>query len=124
VRGVNATEGAPMNAQIGTYTGMGYFVPTDFYRQLVAAMKQHDEIFFDSDYVTLIKFNQWPSKGDFDRAIARSKSPLARPGARACALGGRTRNPITSGSVAKGLGHRYLGIRGWCMQHWMATRWP
>jgi HK97 family phage major capsid protein len=54
-RGTNATEGAPMNAQIGSYSGLGYFVPTGYYDQLFAAMKQHDKIFFDDSYCAVIK---------------------------------------------------------------------
>src|ERR1700752_4304914 len=47
-------EGAPMLNQLGTYTGLGYFVPTSFYSQVFAAMKQHDAIFNDAD-VTVIR---------------------------------------------------------------------
>ena len=32
-------EGAPMLSQIGTYTSLGYFVPTSFFPQLFAALK-------------------------------------------------------------------------------------
>jgi len=47
-------EGAPMLNQLGTYTGLGYFVPTSFYSQVFAAMKQQDAIFNDDD-VTVIR---------------------------------------------------------------------
>jgi HK97 family phage major capsid protein len=48
------TQGAPMLAQIGTYTGLGYFVPTNFYPTLFAAMKAADCL-LDEDSCTLIK---------------------------------------------------------------------
>jgi HK97 family phage major capsid protein len=48
------TEGAPMLAQLGTYTGLGYFVPTGFFQTLFAAMKAHD-VLFDDDAVTMIR---------------------------------------------------------------------
>jgi HK97 family phage major capsid protein len=54
-RGVNATEGAPMNSQIGTYSGLGTFVPTAFFQQLFAALKAADDIFFDDDFATVIR---------------------------------------------------------------------
>jgi HK97 family phage major capsid protein len=47
-------EGAPMINQIGTYSGLGYFVPTSFYQGLFAAMKAADFL-FDPDSVTFIK---------------------------------------------------------------------
>jgi len=46
-------EGDPL-ARIGTYSGLGFFVPTDFYRDVFAAMKQHDAL-FDEDAVTFIR---------------------------------------------------------------------
>jgi HK97 family phage major capsid protein len=46
-------EGAPMINHIGTYTGLGYFVPTDFFPQVFAAMKAHDAL-FDAENVTFI----------------------------------------------------------------------
>jgi HK97 family phage major capsid protein len=51
VRGM--TEGSTA-AQIGTYSSFGYFVPTDFFPQVFAAMKAADALFNDSA-VTLIK---------------------------------------------------------------------
>ena len=42
-----------MISQIGTYTGLGYFVPTDFFPQLFTALKAHD-ILFDDDACTVI----------------------------------------------------------------------
>jgi HK97 family phage major capsid protein len=47
------TEGDPI-ARIGTYTSLGFFVPTDFYRDVFAAMKQHDAL-YDEDAVTMIR---------------------------------------------------------------------
>ena len=38
----------------GSYTGMGYFVPVDFYPNLFSAMAAHDGL-FDEENVTLIK---------------------------------------------------------------------
>jgi HK97 family phage major capsid protein len=47
-------EGAPMLSHIGTYSGLGYFVPTGFYPKLFAAMGAHDFLFNDED-CTVIK---------------------------------------------------------------------
>jgi HK97 family phage major capsid protein len=47
-------EGAPMLAQLGTYSSLGYFVPTNFYPELFAAMKASDCL-LDEDSCTLIK---------------------------------------------------------------------
>jgi HK97 family phage major capsid protein len=47
-------ESAPMTAQIGTYTGLGVFVPTGFQSQLFRALKAHD-VLFDEDSVTMIR---------------------------------------------------------------------
>jgi len=47
-------EGAPMLSQIGTYTSLGYFVPTSFFPQLFAALKAHDCL-FDDDACTVIR---------------------------------------------------------------------
>jgi HK97 family phage major capsid protein len=47
-------EGAPMLSQIGTYTSIGYFVPTSFFPQLFAALKAHD-VLFDDDACTVIR---------------------------------------------------------------------
>ncbi len=48
------TEGAPMITQMGTYSGLGYFVPTDFFPQVFSAMKAADAL-LDEDSVTLIR---------------------------------------------------------------------
>ncbi len=48
------TEGAPMINHIGTYTGLSFFVPNDFFPQVFATMKAHD-VLFDEDSVTFIK---------------------------------------------------------------------
>jgi HK97 family phage major capsid protein len=47
-------EGAPMLAQFGTYTSLGYFVPNDFFQNLVTAMKAHD-VLFDDESATVIR---------------------------------------------------------------------
>jgi HK97 family phage major capsid protein len=39
--------------RIGTYTGLGFFVPTDFFPQVFSAMKAHDAL-FDPENVTFI----------------------------------------------------------------------
>ncbi len=49
----NMTEGN-LGAQIGTYTSLGYFVPTGFFPTLFRALKAHDCL-FDEDCCTLIK---------------------------------------------------------------------
>jgi len=47
-------EGVPLTSQIGTYTDLGYFVPTGFFPELFRAMKAHDAL-FDEDFCTVIK---------------------------------------------------------------------
>lgn len=64
------TEGAPMLTHIGTYTGLGYFVPTGFFPKLFAALSQHDCLFNEQD-VTLIKTSHGdpiavPTVGDIE----------------------------------------------------------
>jgi HK97 family phage major capsid protein len=46
-------EGAPMLSHIGTYSGLGYFVPTGF-GDLYTTLKAHDAL-FDPDVVTLVR---------------------------------------------------------------------
>jgi HK97 family phage major capsid protein len=46
-------EGDPL-ARLGTYAGLGFFVPTDFYPVLFRAMKAHDAL-YDEDAVTVIR---------------------------------------------------------------------
>lgn len=46
-------EGDPI-ARIGTYTSLGFFVPTSFYGSVVWALKAHDAL-FDPEAVTYIK---------------------------------------------------------------------
>jgi HK97 family phage major capsid protein len=48
------TEGAPMLSHIGTYAGLGFFVPNDFYPTLYTAMAAHDVLFNEED-CTVIK---------------------------------------------------------------------
>jgi HK97 family phage major capsid protein len=47
-------EGAPMITHIGTYSGLGFFVPTGFFDKVWDAMKASDAL-FDDEAVTLIK---------------------------------------------------------------------
>ena len=47
-------EGAPMLAHIGTYTGLGYFVPTEFFNNVFNSLKAHDFL-FDEDSVTMVR---------------------------------------------------------------------
>jgi HK97 family phage major capsid protein len=47
-------EGAPMLTHIGTYSGLGFFIPTGFFDKVFDAMKAADALFDDSA-VTLIK---------------------------------------------------------------------
>jgi HK97 family phage major capsid protein len=47
------TEGN-LGAQLGTYTGLGFFIPTGFFPELFRALKAHDCL-FDEDCCTLIK---------------------------------------------------------------------
>jgi HK97 family phage major capsid protein len=48
------TEGAPMLSHIGSYAGLGFFVPNDFYPTLYSAMAAHDVLFNEED-CTVIK---------------------------------------------------------------------
>ena len=45
--------GGNLSSQVGTYSGLGYFVPTNFYPQLFAAMAAHDAL-YDPENVTFI----------------------------------------------------------------------
>jgi HK97 family phage major capsid protein len=57
VRGEKRSMGVGnLGAQLGTYTGLGYFVPTDFHAVLYRSLKAHDCL-FDEDTVTLLKTN-------------------------------------------------------------------
>lgn len=47
-------EGAPMISHIGTYTGLGYFVPTGFFTGVFESLKAADFL-FDEDSVTMVK---------------------------------------------------------------------
>ncbi len=46
-------EGSPLS-RLGTYTGLGYFVPTGFFSQVFSALAAHDAL-LDDDSVTVIK---------------------------------------------------------------------
>jgi HK97 family phage major capsid protein len=46
-------EGSPLN-RLGSYTGLGYFVPTGFFPQIFAALAAHDAL-FDESACTVIK---------------------------------------------------------------------
>jgi HK97 family phage major capsid protein len=47
-------EGAPMLSHIGSYSGLGYFVPTEFFNNVFNSLKQYDFL-FDEDSVTMIR---------------------------------------------------------------------
>jgi HK97 family phage major capsid protein len=47
------TEGSPLS-RLGTYTGLGYFVPTRFFPQVFSALAAHDAL-LDEDSVTVVK---------------------------------------------------------------------
>ena len=49
----NTVEGSPI-ARLGSYTGLGNFIPTEFYPQVFSAMAKADAL-LDEDSVTLIK---------------------------------------------------------------------
>ena len=53
-------EGSPLTGQIGTYTGLGRFVPTDFYPQVFAAMKAADALFNDASVTVINSKNGQP----------------------------------------------------------------
>lgn len=68
------TEGAPMLSHIGTYTSLGYFIPTGFFPTLFAALGQHDALFNEAD-VTLIKTSNGrpialPTVGDIENVAS------------------------------------------------------
>ena len=48
------TEGAPMLNHIGTYSGLGFFVPNEWFPKVFAAMKAHDVLFDGDSGVTFI----------------------------------------------------------------------
>ncbi|MGA8035831.1 MAG: hypothetical protein WB985_07660 [Candidatus Acidiferrales bacterium] len=48
-----STEGSLLS-MIGTYTGLGYFVPTRMFGNVFSTMKQHDFL-YDEDKVTVVK---------------------------------------------------------------------
>jgi HK97 family phage major capsid protein len=52
LRASNEAEGAVL-AQLGTYSGLGYYVPTDFAGKVFATMAQHDPL-YDEDSCTVI----------------------------------------------------------------------
>jgi HK97 family phage major capsid protein len=55
VRGERRSMGVqPLSAQIGTFGGLGYFCPTDFYPTMWRSLKAHDCL-FDDDTATVIK---------------------------------------------------------------------
>lgn len=55
VRGERRSMGVGnIGGQLGTYTGLGYFVPTNFFNDYYRSLKAHDCL-FDEDTVTLIK---------------------------------------------------------------------
>src|SRR5205823_5691700 len=47
-------EGAPMLNHIGTYTGLGFFVPTGFWKNVFESLKAYD-ILFDDAFCTQIR---------------------------------------------------------------------
>lgn len=66
-------EGNLLNG-IGTYSSLGYFVPTGFFQRLFLAMKAHDFL-YDEDSVTLLKTTsglpmQVPVAGDTEQVAA------------------------------------------------------
>jgi len=56
----DSVEGAPMINHIGTYTGFGYFVPTDFFPGLFAALKANDFLFNEEDCTVIRSTNGRP----------------------------------------------------------------
>ena len=75
-------EGAPMLSHIGTYSGLGYFVPNSFYPELFRAMSAHD-LLFDEDSCTVLKTDSGnvlpiPTAGDIENVA----SVVAEAGSR------------------------------------------
>src|SRR5262245_48233808 len=61
-------------SRIGTYTGLGYFVPTEFLTETYAAMKAHDA-FLDEDAVTVLnstngRVTEVPTFGDIENVAS------------------------------------------------------
>jgi HK97 family phage major capsid protein len=67
------TEGNPVN-RLGTYTGLGYFVPTGFYPEIFAAMAQHDVLFNPEDCTVIKSTNgrpiSVPTAGDIENVAS------------------------------------------------------
>jgi HK97 family phage major capsid protein len=68
------TEGNPIS-RIGTYSGLGYFVPTGFFPKLFAALSAHDVLFDENSGVTMIKTTTAepitvPTVGDIENVAA------------------------------------------------------
>ena len=75
-------EGAPMLSHVGTYSGLGYFVPNGFYPELFRAMSAHD-ILFNEDSCTVLKTDggnvlPLPTAGDIENVA----SVIAEAGSR------------------------------------------
>ncbi|HKW34441.1 MAG TPA: phage major capsid protein [Candidatus Acidoferrum sp.] len=47
-------EGAPMLSHIGTYSGMGFFIPTGYWGSIMETLKAHD-VLFDDAFCTQIR---------------------------------------------------------------------
>ena len=67
-------EGAPMLSHIGTYTGLGQFVPTDFFGRVISQMKAHSPL-FDEDSCTVLnstngRVTEIPVLGDIENVAS------------------------------------------------------
>jgi HK97 family phage major capsid protein len=76
------TEGAPMLAQIGSYSGLGFFVPTDFYPTLYSAMAAHDVLFNDEDCTVIRTENGRPLPIPLVGDIEKVASVVSEAGSR------------------------------------------
>jgi HK97 family phage major capsid protein len=56
----NMVEGSPLQGQVGSFSSLGYFVPTDFFPQVFAAMKAADALFSDESVTIITSKNGRP----------------------------------------------------------------
>jgi len=72
-RYTNETQGSIL-ARIGTYSGLGYFVPTEFIQQTYTAMAAHDALFDDNAVSVLNSKNgrvtEIPTYGDIENVAS------------------------------------------------------
>jgi HK97 family phage major capsid protein len=97
------TEGsATATARIGTYSNLGYFVPTGFYPELFTAMASHD-VLFNEDDCTVIKTTNGrvitiPLAGDIENVAAIVGEGASRTSTDISSIGQAVLAPYTYAS--------------------------